>query len=202
MLFPFISLVKSIGLCGRESWSLRVIAGKNRGHKLAELSGGTIRPTADRVREAVFSMLYPYLSADTTVLDLFGGTGALAIEALSRGARMAHIVDQSASSCSVIETNLKATKNNSAAILFHQDAISFLMQAKEQYSLIFLDPPYAKGLIGQALPIISRRGLLAPEGVIMAECGYEESFPKTDGLRILKQKKYGRTVVALYTHAV
>lgn len=181
---------------------MRVIAGKNRGHKLAELSGEAIRPTADRVREAVFSMLYPYLSAETTVLDLFGGTGALAIEALSRGARSAHIVDQSAASLSVAMANLKATGNDPSAVLFHQDAVSFLSQAKDGYSLIFLDPPYRKGLLDQALPLISQRNLLLPDGIIMAECGQDETFPLVEGLNIVKQKKYGRTIVALYTNAI
>ncbi len=181
---------------------MRVIAGKNRGHKLAELSGEAIRPTADRVREAVFSMLYPYLNAETTVLDLFGGTGALAIEALSRGAARAHIVDQSPSSCRVIETNLKATKNEEMAVLYQQDALSFLEETKDCYSLIFLDPPYGKGLLEKTLPLIRRRNLLKPEGVVFAECGYLEAFPEVEGLKIEKQKKYGRTIIALYTHAV
>jgi RNA methyltransferase, RsmD family len=177
---------------------VRVISGKNRGQKLIEIEGQDIRPTTDRVKEAIFSMLFPFIDEETSVLDLFGGTGALAIEALSRGAGHVVIVDQNRTSCDVISKNLENTRNKSLATLETCDAISFLQKTDQKFSIIFLDPPYNKGLISTSLSEIAKGHILKEDGIIVVERDHTEAAPVVVGLVILKEKKYGRTYITLY----
>ncbi len=179
---------------------MRVISGKNRGQKLAEIVGQDIRPTTDRVKEAIFSMLLPYLSDETTILDLFGGTGALSIEALSRGALHATILDKRRESCAVIETNVAATRHQNEVTLIQCSAIDFLKKSSEKFSIIFIDPPYNKGLILEALSEIAAHKTLSPGGIIVVERDHTEPAPTIEGLTILKEKKYGRTFIDLYQY--
>lgn len=177
---------------------MRVISGKNRGQKLIEIEGQDIRPTTDRVKEAIFSMILPFIDEEATVLDLFGGTGALAIEALSRGAYHAVLVDQHRTSCDVIAKNLEATHNESLASLITSDAISFLNKTNDTFSIIFLDPPYNKGFIRASLSIVAKKHLLKNDGIIVVERDHTEAAPDVSGLAVLKEKKYGRTYITLY----
>lgn len=179
---------------------MRVISGMNRGQKLIEIEGQDIRPTTDRVKEAIFSMMLPYLSDETTVLDLFGGTGALAIEALSRGAKSATIVDMRQESRDVIWQNVCATRHTQQVDLVSSSALTFLEKNADSFSMIFIDPPYNKGLIEQSLLRIAKQHTLTKDGIIVVERDHTEAAPILEELTIVKEKKYGRTYITLYQY--
>ena len=130
---------------------MRVITGSARGRRLITLEGNDVRPTTDIVKEALFSLIQ-FEIAGRKVLDLFGGCGQLAIEALSRGARDAVIVDSSVKSVEVIKKNLEATDFLKQAVVVHSDAEAFLSRRTERYDIALLDPPYSKGIIEKVLP--------------------------------------------------
>lgn len=148
---------------------MRIITGTARGINLDTLEGLETRPTAERVKEALFSMIQFDIEG-RNVLDLFGGSGQLALEALSRGALKATIVDASRDAIDIINTNCKKTKLDSKCRVTCSDYASFLKySANEKYGLIFLDPPYASDMIQKALRIIRERDLLMDGGVIVCE---------------------------------
>ena len=177
---------------------MRVIAGSKRGLQLKAPAGMTTRPTADRVKEALFSILQFDLPG-TKVLDLFGGTGQLAIEALSRGALSAVIVDQDRGACSVIKENLKRTDFHSKATVVQSDYLSYLKVTKERFNIILLDPPYAEVFLENSLKLITEIDILQSGGIIATErsVGKELSFDFS-GYQRSKDYKYGNTIVTLY----
>jgi 16S rRNA (guanine966-N2)-methyltransferase len=183
---------------------MRIISGSARGKKLAGFSGTRIRPTSDRVREALFNILFSHLGGfeDKTVLDLFAGTGALGLEALSRGARSAIMVDQGAQAARLITTNAENCNLQEKAILIRGDVLKKLpeLAAKGPFDLIFLDPPYGLGLVEAALTSISDLGLLTREGLVCAEAGARDSLPdKTGNLDCIVRRRYGSTVIGLFS---
>ena len=133
---------------------MRVIAGAAKGISLKTPSGMTTRPTADRVKEALFSIIQFDIPA-AKVLDLFGGTGQLGIEALSRGAKSAVFVDEQESACKLIRENLKRAKLESQGRVVRSDYMFFLKSCKETYDIILLDPPYAENFLENSLKIPS-----------------------------------------------
>ena len=135
---------------------MRVISGSARGLKLVSPEGIKTRPTLDRVKEALFSMLYPYLSG-ALILDLFAGSGALGIEALSRGADKSYFIDNSGEAISCIKSNISAAKFAEASVVIKTDAIEFLKNCNQKFDIIFLDPPYANGLYENAINLIYSR---------------------------------------------
>ena len=171
---------------------MRVIAGSARNHKLFSLKGIDIRPTADRVKEAVFSSLGQTVT-DARVLDLFAGSGAIGIEALSRGAKFCVFVDSSYECVQLIKQNLTHTKLSDKSKIIHGDAFGAIksFSVDEQFDIIYIDPPYGKGLIVPALEKIIQKKILAPGGTIVAECGRTENVICPPGLGIIKQKVYG-----------
>lgn len=175
---------------------LRVIAGSARGAKLICPSGLDVRPTHDRVKEAVFSMLTGH-TADAFVLDAFAGSGALGIEALSRGAAHAVFIDSAAASLQAVSANLEKTHLQSQATLLQNDCLTYLAHTTEQFDLIFLDPPYGAGYIRPVLEAISRHGLLKPDGLIYCEAEDFSAVQITDLFQIVREKKYGRARVLL-----
>ena len=174
---------------------MRVISGRARGTKLNTLEGLDTRPTGERVKEALFSMIADRIP-DSTVLDLFSGCGGLAIEALSRGAEKAHLIDLSPKACDIIRSNLSKTRLDDSSTLFKTDAFDFLKETSTCYDIIFLDPPYRHKLCDKAMEIIYERGLLKEDGIIVCETSSEEEI-KTD-FNILKQRRYGTTLITLY----
>ena len=172
---------------------MRVIAGKAKGHKLKTLEGSDVRPTLDRVKESVFSILYPYLQ-DAVVLDLFAGSGALGIEALSRGASACHFVDASKKSYDCVIENLRHTKLDDMAFTHLKSAESFLSTNTEKFDIIFLDPPYSKGFEDSVFPYLS--DCLEEDGVILLET--EESPKEYEGFKSVRRAKYGRVFVTVY----
>ena len=149
---------------------MRIITGTARGIKLTTLEGETTRPTAERVKEAVFSMIQFEIEG-RAVLDLFAGSGQLALEALSRGAARATIIDASREAANVIMDNAKKTRLFDRCRISCADYASFIRGAahREQYDIVFLDPPYAAGLMPETLRKLAQGDLYAPGAVIVCE---------------------------------
>ena len=177
---------------------MRVISGSARGLKLVTPEGEKTRPTLDRVKEAVFSMLLPYMNG-AKVLDLFAGSGALGIEALSRGADKSFFVENSNEAISCIYANIKAAKFEISSVVKKIDAIEFLKNCNEKFDIIFLDPPYAGGLYETVLDLICDNDILTKDGVIVVEqdLGAEKLDNLGKRFEISKEKKYGRVGITV-----
>ncbi|WP_026487216.1 16S rRNA (guanine(966)-N(2))-methyltransferase RsmD [Caldanaerobius polysaccharolyticus] len=177
---------------------MRVISGTARGVKLYCPEGSDVRPTADRVKEAIFNIVQFNVSG-AVVLDLFSGSGALGIESLSRGAEKAVFVDKSKVSVRFIKRNLLSTKLMDRAMVFCMPVEKALKNLKGPFDLIFMDPPYSKGLIIPTLWEISRRGVLKDEGIVVVEHEAKDVLPdEIENLVRYKQREYGRTSVSFY----
>lgn len=182
---------------------MRIIAGAARGRRLASLKGLQTRPTADRVREAMFSLLFSRMGsfADKTVLDMFAGSGALALEALSRGAARAWLVEKSANALQTIEKNLLSCRYSDHAEIIRRDLWRVLpaLQAAGPFDLVFSDPPYGEGLAERALQAIVSHGLLTPGGLACIETGADEVLPDhLETLVRVERRRYGSTALHLY----
>lgn len=178
---------------------MRVITGSARGAKLKTLDGLSTRPTSDRVKEAIFNILQFDLEG-RRVLDLFAGSGQLAIEALSRGADYAVLVDQSAEAVKIIKDNLKKVRFDQSASVFQSDYLRYLSTTRERFDIILLDPPYAENFLENALRKISEIDILTEGGIIVCERPREKVLPATVGdLICSKDYLYGKTAVNLYT---
>lgn len=180
---------------------MRVITGKARGIALKTPTGIATRPTADRVKEALFSIIQFELPA-AKVLDLFGGTGQLGIEALSRDAKSAVFVDERQDACSLIRENLKRTKLEQQAKVVRSDYMSYLKSCNEKFNIIFLDPPYAEVFLENALKIITEIDILQSGGIIITERPAGKELPwEFDGYVRSRDYKYGNTLLAMYRKA-
>lgn len=177
---------------------MRVITGKARGVQLKTPDGMTTRPTTDRVKEALFSIIQ-FDIPTAQVLDLFGGTGQLGIEALSRGAKSAVFVDAGEPACRLIRENLKRTKLESDARIVRADYLDYLKRCKEKYDIIFLDPPYAEVFLENALKCITEIDILQTGGIIVTERPVGKELPwEFEGFTRSKDYKYGHTVLTIY----
>ena len=176
---------------------MRIISGSRRGRKLVSIDGDSIRPTTDRVKESLFNLIQDFVP-DAKVLDLFGGTGALSLEAVSRGAKMATIVDADRKSIEVIEKNIELTGFSENTKVVLKKAEEFIKDVRESYDIIFLDPPYNKGFVIPVLNAVSERELLSEYGIAVLESDFSDDHGAIPGLDILKQKKYGRTYITVY----
>lgn len=177
---------------------MRVITGKARGVVLKTPEGMQTRPTSDRVKEALFSILQFDLPG-MSVLDLFGGTGQLGIEALSRGADHAVFVDAGDAACKLIQENLRRTKLDKQAKVVRSDYLTFLKGTKERFDLILLDPPYAEVFLENALNCITEIDILQSNGIIVAERPVGKELPFAyPGYERSKDYKYGNTLITLY----
>lgn len=172
---------------------MRVIAGLAKGHQLFSPDGEDTRPTLDRVKESVFSILYPYLK-DSVVLDLFAGTGGLGIEALSRGATDADFVDNGKKAYDCIIRNLRKTRLDEKAKVHFTAFDKFLKVTDKKYDIVFLDPPYNKGIEDKVFEDISK--VLKDSSVVVLETEY--AAREYDGFEIIRQAKYGRVYITLY----
>lgn len=175
---------------------MRVITGTARGRKLITLEGEDVRPTTDIVKEALFSIIQFEIEG-RKVLDLFGGSGQLAIEALSRGADSAVIVDKSKKAVDVIRKNLEVTGFDKRAVVVNSDALSFLSMRAEKYDIALLDPPYSVGILDKALEMVAP--LMNKGGVIICEAPFKDELPERAGCFALTKKyRYGKTGLFLY----
>ncbi len=177
---------------------MRVITGKARGVMLKTPDGMQTRPTADRVKEALFSSIQ-FEIPGAKVLDLFGGTGQLGIEALSRGAKSAVFVDERQEACSLIRENLRRTKLEQDAMVVRSDYMAYLSRCREKFDIIFLDPPYAEVFLENSLKKITEIDILQSGGIIVTERPLGKDLPWTfEGYTRSKDYKYGKTLITLY----
>ena len=177
---------------------MRVISGKARGVVLKTPDGLRTRPTADRVKEALFSILQFDLPG-ARVLDLFGGTGQLGIEAISRGAKSAVFVDAGEAPCRLIKENLRRAKMENEGHVIRADYLQYLKNCQETFDIVFLDPPYAEVFLENAIKKISEIDILKSSGIIVAERPVEKVLSvEIDGFNRSKDYKYGKTLLTLY----
>ena len=171
---------------------MRVITGSARGRRLRELEGMETRPTTDRVKEGMFSILQFDIEG-RRVLDMFAGTGQLGIECLSRGA------DRRGDAVRLIRENLRVTNLEAGARVIAGDAMEYLRTAKQRFDLIFLDPPYASGLLETALEEIARIDILSPHGIIVAEHPADHVLPVlAPPYRLHRVYRYGKIGLSVY----
>lgn len=177
---------------------MRVITGKARGVQLKTPDGMLTRPTADRIKEALFSIInFEIPGAD--VLDLFGGTGQLGIEALSRGAKSAVFVDSREDACKLIRENLKRTKLEKESKVIRSDYLDYLKRCRESFDIILLDPPYAEVFLENALKRITEIDILRTNGIIVTERPLEKELPwEFEGYTRSKDYKYGKILLTIY----
>jgi 16S rRNA (guanine966-N2)-methyltransferase len=178
---------------------LRIIGGSLRGKNLASLSGNEIRPTADRLRESIFSIIAARVP-NALVLDLFAGTGAFGIEALSRHARAAVFIDNSRAAVSVIYQNLEMCRFLDRARVILSDitrGLGRIQMPQTRFDLVFMDPPYDRGLVCNGLHLLRRNPILAPGHCLVLEHSSREPLPlDLEGYLLNDQRRYGKTLVS------
>jgi 16S rRNA (guanine966-N2)-methyltransferase len=179
---------------------MRIISGELRGRKLLSPDSDKVRPTTDKVKEAVFNILAPYLE-DAVVIDLFAGTGSLGLEALSRGAVRVYFVDKSKESINLVKENVKRCAAEDRSVILLYDFERGLERIPEKVDIIFLDPPYSKGFMEKSLSLISASMRLNEDGIVVAEHGKDEILPDRIGnLTKIKEKKYGKIMISIYSY--
>ncbi|MBW1989679.1 MAG: 16S rRNA (guanine(966)-N(2))-methyltransferase RsmD [Deltaproteobacteria bacterium] len=180
---------------------MRIVAGEFKGRRLVAPKDRSIRPTSEKVREAVFAILADE-AVDARVLDLFAGSGAMGIEALSRGAKTAVFVDGSAKALELVKKNVAAIGVQDRTRVIRRDgsgSLDFLSAAGGPFSLVFVDPPYHEDLCAKVLSGLAKSGALAPGAVVVVEHGLREALPKeAGGLRLFDARRYGKTLVSFF----
>ncbi len=181
---------------------MRIVAGEFRGRKLFSPKDNSIRPTSDRVRGALFDILSSRLGADFSglrVLDLFAGTGAFGLEAISRGATEAVFVDNDPGARGLIRTHIETFGLAAKARLLRRDASNLgLLTGMDPFNLVFCDPPYGKGLGEQALKSASAGGWIACGALVLVEEERRADFEIPDGFSLADQRDYGATSVRIF----
>ncbi|MDD6266028.1 MAG: 16S rRNA (guanine(966)-N(2))-methyltransferase RsmD [Clostridia bacterium] len=174
---------------------MRIITGSARGTRLLSLDGDATRPTSERVKEAVFSMIQFELEG-RRVLDLFGGCGQLALEALSRGANSALICDSNAEAVKIIKENAKKTHLYEKCVILTADALRMIKNSKEKFSLIFIDPPYASDLAVRALRMLAEQNMISDKGIVILETSQPiDEIP--DSLKLRREARYSKTYITV-----
>ena len=179
---------------------VRVISGSARGLKLNTPGDDRVRPTTDRVKESMFNIVQDWVY-DSQVLDLFAGSGALGIEALSRGASQAVFCDNSLDSIKIIKSNIEKARVVDRSQIVSGDFKRCLrdMEAKNQsFDMIFVDPPYYEGLFEEVLDTISSCKILKKDGMVIVEHDAKKPIGQVEGLEVYKEKKYGITMLTFY----
>ena len=177
---------------------MRVITGTARGVVLKTPEGLATRPTTDRVKEALFNIIQ-FEIPTARVLDLFGGTGQLGIEALSREAKSAVFVDEREEACRLIRENLKRTKLEQQARVVRSDYMAYLKTCKDKFDIILLDPPYAEVFLENSLKMITEIDILQSGGIIVAERPIGKELPwEFPGYARSRDYKYGKTLITIY----
>ena len=184
---------------------MQIIGGEFKGRKLFSLPGRSIRPTSGKVREAVFNICAPMV-AGARVADLFAGTGAMGIEALSRGAAHAVFVESDRGAADVIQKNLAACRAENRSAVFCKNLLGnpgFLQQSGLVFDLVFMDPPYNRDTVAPALENLVKSGVLAPGAVAVIEHAPAEPLPENSALfEVFDQRKYGKTLVSFMKYMI
>ena len=176
---------------------MRVTGGTGRGKRLRVPAGDRVRPTSDKVKQALFNILGEQV-ADAVFLDLYAGTGGIGIEALSRGAARAVCIDDARKSLQVIRQNIEQSGFGGRAQVIAARAEAYIRKAAERYDIVFLDPPYTQE-IRPLLELISDSDLLEPDAVVVAEHFRKQPTPERAGrLSLYREARYGDTVLAFY----
>jgi 16S rRNA (guanine966-N2)-methyltransferase len=180
---------------------MRIVGGEYRGRPLAAPKSSAIRPTTDRTRESLFNILshsYPQCLNGTRVLDLFSGTGALGIEALSRGARYCLFVEESAEGRGLLRENVEAFSLQGKTRIFRRDATDLgPAGAIDPFDLVFADPPYGRGLGERALVCAAENGWLANDALIVLEEASTANVSLSPAFETLENRSYGETVIRI-----
>ncbi len=174
---------------------MRVISGKYKGKNLIGFDIDGTRPTMDRVKESLFASIQNYIK-DSTVLDLFAGSGSLAIEALSNGASSIYMVDNNVELINIIKKNTLGMKNVHILKSDYKDALNMYKNSNIKFDIIFLDPPYKLNLINDCLDKIYNYNLLNKDGIVV--CEYENEDVMTINFDLYKSKKYGSKFVTIF----
>jgi 16S rRNA (guanine(966)-N(2))-methyltransferase RsmD len=184
---------------------IRVISGSAGGLKLHTLDSDNTKPTLDRVKEAAFSMLRDDIYG-ATVLDLFSGSGALGIEALSRGAKKCYFNDKSKACCDIIKKNLASTRLDGSAEVSCADFTEIIASFKKRgicFDLILIDPPYNSGFYTEALELISKSNAVSEYCTILCEHSAADVLPEQIGIfSLVKTRKYGTVNISIYRNEV
>lgn len=180
---------------------MRVIAGQAKSKQLKLVPGKGTRPISDRVKESVFNILVHDVP-HSRFLDLFAGTGAVGIEALSQGADEAVFIEKASQAVRVIRENLQITGLASQAVVLHQDAFKYVPIAQGQFDIIYIAPPQYQGLWSQALQAVDKHQILSENGVIIVQIFPKEFEPLSlQHIVLTDQRKYGSTMLCFYEHA-
>ena len=194
------TILPKIQVVPREEGNLRVVSGFLKGRRIRTLSGYRLRPTSQRVKEAIFDLVQ--LEWETCeVLDLFAGSGALGIEALSRGAKRAVFVERDPAAAHLLRENLSRMGLAAMAKVVKADALRFLRKGpeRERYQVVFADPPYEKDLARKCLLELAERGWVASGGMVVMEHSKREEMEEKIGSLVLEsRRRYGDTLVSLY----
>ncbi|WP_078381009.1 16S rRNA (guanine(966)-N(2))-methyltransferase RsmD [Sutcliffiella halmapala] len=184
---------------------MRVVSGKLKGRQLKAVPGMNTRPTTDKVKESVFNIIGPYFDGGLA-LDLFGGSGSLGIEAISRGIDKVIFVDKDGKAIQTIKQNIESFALESQVEIYRNDAtraLNALQKREVSFDLILLDPPYKRHQLEELLHKISDFELLAKSGLIMAEHSKEVILPEELGnFKRTRQEHYGLTVISVYKYAI
>ncbi len=182
---------------------MRIIAGKARGHKLIPPATMETRPTLDRVKEAMFSSIQLYIP-EAIVIDVFAGTGSLGLEAASRGAGEVYLFDKSSVTFPLLKQNVENLKFQDFCFPMNIDAYEGLRKLAskgKKFDIVFIDPPYCKEMIPEAMKIIEENEMLNREGIIVTKIDtIEEIYEGYKDIRLTKSKKYGNTTVCYYKY--
>lgn len=182
---------------------MRIIAGKARGRKLIPPATMETRPTLDRVKEAMFSMILGYIP-NAVAIDVFAGTGSLGLEAASRGAKEVYLIDKSPVTFPLLKENVENLKFSEFCFPLNMDsyeALRSLAKKGKIFDLIFIDPPYCKEMIPEAMKIIKENNLLNEDGLIVTKIdSIEEIYEGYENIALTKSRKYGNTTVCFYKY--
>jgi 16S rRNA (guanine966-N2)-methyltransferase len=182
---------------------VRIIAGKAKGRKLIPPATMETRPTLDRVKEAMFSAIQGYIQ-DAVVVDVFAGTGSLGLESASRGAKEVYLVDKSSATYPLLKQNVENLKFGDFCTPLNMDsyeALNMLSKNGKKFDIIFIDPPYCKEMIPEAMKIVKENDILNKDGVVVTKIDtIEEIYEGYEDLKLTKNKKYGNTTVCFYQY--
>ncbi|MEF9952912.1 MAG: 16S rRNA (guanine(966)-N(2))-methyltransferase RsmD [Clostridium sp.] len=180
---------------------MRIISGSAKGRKIKTPEGLDTRPTSDRVKQSVFNIILKYIF-DAKVLDLFGGTGNLGIESISRGCESCVFCEENKKSFEILRENVKTLGFENKATIYNKDAFKVLEQLSREnkkFNVVFLDPPYGKGLVEKSIENINRLDLLEDDGIIIAEYDNVDNLVEKIGrINVYRTEKYGRIMISFY----
>lgn len=178
---------------------MRIIAGELKGRRLLSPRTDSVRPTSDKVKEAIFSMLLPYMESDFVCMDVFAGSGNLGLEAVSRGASRVIFSDSSRESLQLCRENAKMCGVEERCVFLGGDFAGNIRRVRENVDIFFVDPPYADRLIPQALQAIDEAGICPNGGIVVCEHRHRDVLPQAlYGFHSIKERRYGATGVTIY----